>query len=95
MRLTTPPLLFLLLLLANQLNAFVIPLFSNGGRSVTRLDMVVGPKQALALEKLKNPKQVERTVTSLMKTKKLTRAQAEKRYGEFLVDPGQCFDTGM
>merc|ERR1719223_2111752 len=48
---------------------------------------VFGPNQALAIEKRKNPKQFESTIQGLMKTKKLTREQAEKRYGEFLLDP--------
>eukprot|EP00548_Thalassiothrix_antarctica_P005572 CAMPEP_0194134234 /NCGR_PEP_ID=MMETSP0152-20130528/4322_1 /TAXON_ID=1049557 /ORGANISM="Thalassiothrix antarctica, Strain L6-D1" /LENGTH=135 /DNA_ID=CAMNT_0038829873 /DNA_START=153 /DNA_END=560 /DNA_ORIENTATION=- len=49
--------------------------------------MVVGPAQVLALERMKNPKQFEKTIQNLMKTKKLSRKQAEKRYGDFLVDP--------
>lgn len=49
--------------------------------------MVVGPKQALALEKMKNPEKLEATITGLMQQKNLTREQAEQRYGEFLVDP--------
>jgi len=55
--------------------------------STTSLTMVFGPKQALAIEKRKNPKQLESTIQGLMKTKKLNREQAEKRYGEFLLDP--------
>jgi len=67
--------------------------FSNNGLviskkpSITKLSMVFGPRQALAIEKRKNPQQAENTIQGLMKAKKLSRAQAEKRYGEFLVDP--------
>ena len=53
----------------------------------TSLNMIFGPKQALAMEKKKNPQQFERTIINLMKTKKLTREQAEDRYGAFLLDP--------
>ena len=49
--------------------------------------MVIGPKQVLAMEKMKDPKKFERTIKSLMKQNKLSREQAEKRYGEFLADP--------
>lgn len=48
---------------------------------------IFGPKQALEIEKRKNPKAVESTIQGLMKQKKLTRDQAEKRYAEFLNDP--------
>eukprot|EP00543_Licmophora_paradoxa_P019302 CAMPEP_0202464656 /NCGR_PEP_ID=MMETSP1360-20130828/62632_1 /ASSEMBLY_ACC=CAM_ASM_000848 /TAXON_ID=515479 /ORGANISM="Licmophora paradoxa, Strain CCMP2313" /LENGTH=154 /DNA_ID=CAMNT_0049088055 /DNA_START=132 /DNA_END=592 /DNA_ORIENTATION=- len=48
---------------------------------------VFSPKEALSIERLKNPKKTEATIAGLMKSKKLTRAQAEKRYGEFLLDP--------
>mmetsp|Transcript_14966 Transcript_14966/g.20408 ORF Transcript_14966/g.20408 Transcript_14966/m.20408 type:complete len:165 (-) Transcript_14966:418-912(-) len=51
------------------------------------LNMVFGKDTALAIEKRKDPKAFEATIQNLMKTKKLTRAQAEKRYGEFLLDP--------
>lgn len=46
--------------------------------SSTSLNMVFGPKQALAIEKRKNPQAVESTIQGLMKTKSLTRAQAEE-----------------
>jgi hypothetical protein len=39
------------------------------------------------LEKRKNPSGYEKTITGLMKQKKLSRQDAEKRYGTFLVDP--------
>lgn len=55
--------------------------------STTSLQMVFGPKQALAIEKRKNPQAFESTIQGLMKTKGLSRADAEKRYGEFLLDP--------
>mmetsp|Transcript_20896 Transcript_20896/g.24038 ORF Transcript_20896/g.24038 Transcript_20896/m.24038 type:complete len:188 (-) Transcript_20896:264-827(-) len=46
-----------------------------------------GPKQALAIERTKNPAGFEQTINGLMRKNKLTREQAEKRYGEFLIDP--------
>eukprot|EP00558_Chaetoceros_sp_UNC1202_P009742 CAMPEP_0197247232 /NCGR_PEP_ID=MMETSP1429-20130617/26991_1 /TAXON_ID=49237 /ORGANISM="Chaetoceros sp., Strain UNC1202" /LENGTH=164 /DNA_ID=CAMNT_0042708087 /DNA_START=12 /DNA_END=506 /DNA_ORIENTATION=+ len=55
-------------------------------RASTSLN-VFGPKQALAIEKRKNPQQFESTIQGLMRAKNLTRDQAEKRYGEFLLDP--------
>mmetsp|Transcript_17159 Transcript_17159/g.23004 ORF Transcript_17159/g.23004 Transcript_17159/m.23004 type:complete len:165 (-) Transcript_17159:344-838(-) len=65
--------------------------FANVGkapyRSGSSLNMVFGKETALQIEKRKNPQQFEATIEGLMKTKKLTRAQAEKRYGEFLLDP--------
>lgn len=39
---------------------------------------VFGPKQALAIEKRKNPQAFESTIQGLMKTKGLSRADAEK-----------------
>jgi len=48
---------------------------------------VLGPKQYLQMEKMKNPEKTEATIKGLMKKNKLTREQAEKRYGEFLADP--------
>ena len=63
---------------------------SNAGRAPTSL-YVMGPKQAAAMEKLKNPAKYEQTIQGLMAQKGLTRGQAEKRYGEFLADPdGAC-----
>ena len=63
---------------------------SNAGRAATSL-YVMGPKQAAAMEKLKNPAKYEQTIQGLMAQKGLTRGQAEKRYGEFLADPdGAC-----
>lgn len=52
---------------------------------------VMGPKQAAAMEKLKNPAKYEQTIQGLMAQKGLTRGQAEKRYGEFLADPDGAF----
>ena len=46
---------------------------------------VLGPKQYLEMEKMKDPEKTEATITGLMKKNKLTREQAEKRYGEFLA----------
>jgi hypothetical protein len=40
--------------------------------------MVFGPKQAIAIEKRKNPQAFESTIQGLMKTMKLSRANAEK-----------------
>ncbi|GMH83630.1 hypothetical protein TrVE_jg11385 [Triparma verrucosa] len=56
-------------------------------RSPTQMSMIFGPKQALAIEKRKDPKKFESTINGLMKKNKLTRDAAEKRYGEFLIDP--------
>ena len=39
---------------------------------------VFGPKQALAIERRKNPQAFESTIQGLMKTKNLSRAQAEQ-----------------
>mmetsp|Transcript_36048 Transcript_36048/g.52834 ORF Transcript_36048/g.52834 Transcript_36048/m.52834 type:complete len:174 (-) Transcript_36048:228-749(-) len=55
--------------------------------SSSQLQMLMGPKQMLAMEKKKNPEKFEATINNLMKSKKLSRAQAEQRYGTFLVDP--------
>eukprot|EP00545_Synedropsis_sp_CCMP1620_P012364 CAMPEP_0119012928 /NCGR_PEP_ID=MMETSP1176-20130426/7702_1 /TAXON_ID=265551 /ORGANISM="Synedropsis recta cf, Strain CCMP1620" /LENGTH=164 /DNA_ID=CAMNT_0006965967 /DNA_START=36 /DNA_END=530 /DNA_ORIENTATION=+ len=55
--------------------------------SSSSLNMVVGPKQALMMEKKKNPAKFEKTIQGLMKSKKLSRPQAEQRYGTFLLDP--------
>ena len=63
---------------------------SNAGRAATSL-YVMGPKQAAAMEKLKNPAKYEQTIQGLMAQKGLTRGQAEKRYGEFLADPDGAF----
>lgn len=64
------------------------PAAAAGSRSGgTALAMVFGPKQALAMERTKNPQKFEQTITGLMSSKGLTRGQAEKRYGEFLNDP--------
>lgn len=61
----------------------------------TSLNMVFGPKQALAIEKLKNPEQVESTIQGLMVKNKLTRAQAEivsfESLLEFAMDFGHTF----
>jgi hypothetical protein len=46
--------------------------------SSTNLNMVFGPKQAIAIEKRKNPQAFESTIQGLMKTMKLSRANAEK-----------------
>ena len=58
--------------------------FSNHGRAtrvhqsrVSPLHMVFGPKQALAIEKRKNPQKYEATITGLMKTNNLDRKAAE------------------
>eukprot|EP00555_Chaetoceros_dichaeta_P010143 CAMPEP_0198267704 /NCGR_PEP_ID=MMETSP1447-20131203/34208_1 /TAXON_ID=420782 /ORGANISM="Chaetoceros dichaeta, Strain CCMP1751" /LENGTH=108 /DNA_ID=CAMNT_0043958419 /DNA_START=42 /DNA_END=365 /DNA_ORIENTATION=+ len=78
----------LFLIFALPSNAFsnnIIATFNNP--STTGLSMVFGPRQALAIEKRKNPQQFEITIQGLMKSKKLTRDQAEKRYGDFLLDP--------
>lgn len=56
-------------------------------RKTTSLNMVFGPKQALAIERRKNPQVFESTIQGLMTSKRLSREQAEKRYGEFLLDP--------
>lgn len=61
---------------------------SNAGRSRAATSLyVMGPKQAAAMERLKNPAKYEETIQGLMAQKGLTRGQAEKRYGEFLADP--------
>jgi hypothetical protein len=39
------------------------------------------------MEKRKNPAKFEETIQGLIKRNKLTRPQAEKRYGEFPLDP--------
>lgn len=79
-----------------QVKAFVVPTITGGtgssassasrSKGTTALN-VFGPKQALAIEKTKNPAKFEATIEGLMSTKGLTRRQAETRYGEFLVDP--------
>jgi len=78
-------------LLLPAVNAFVVrasvPGLHASPISSSRLDMVLGPKQFLAIEKRKNPKKFETTIQNLMKKKKLSRKQAETRYGNFLVDP--------
>jgi len=48
---------------------------------------IFGPNQALAIERKKNPAKFEATIQNLMKQKKLSRDKAEKRYGEYLLDP--------
>mmetsp|Transcript_27619 Transcript_27619/g.41795 ORF Transcript_27619/g.41795 Transcript_27619/m.41795 type:complete len:169 (-) Transcript_27619:1634-2140(-) len=55
--------------------------------AASSLSMVFGPNIAAEMEKKKNPKKYESTIQNLMKQNKLTRQQAEKRYGEFLADP--------
>lgn len=78
----------LLILVAVGSNAFSLNgLPTQRTASTTSLNMVFGPKQALAIEKRKNPQGLESTIQGLMKTKSLSRAQAEQRYGEFLLDP--------
>ena len=75
--------------------AFVVPTSTGSAASsstsrskgTTTALNVFGPKQALAIEKAKNPAKFEATIEGLMSTKGLTRGQAEKRYGEFLIDP--------
>lgn len=75
---------------ADPATAFAPTASSNAGRAATSLS-VMGPKQAAAMEKLKNPAKYEETIQGLMAQKGLTRGQAEKRYGEFLADPdGAC-----
>eukprot|EP00567_Pseudictyota_dubia_P014052 CAMPEP_0197436310 /NCGR_PEP_ID=MMETSP1175-20131217/3779_1 /TAXON_ID=1003142 /ORGANISM="Triceratium dubium, Strain CCMP147" /LENGTH=161 /DNA_ID=CAMNT_0042965567 /DNA_START=79 /DNA_END=564 /DNA_ORIENTATION=+ len=76
--------LLLVLLSQSVANAFVVS--GSHFRQSTALS-VFGPAQAAAIEKRKNPQKFESTIQGLMKTKGLTREQAEKRYGEFLVDP--------
>mmetsp|Transcript_3970 Transcript_3970/g.8615 ORF Transcript_3970/g.8615 Transcript_3970/m.8615 type:complete len:161 (+) Transcript_3970:108-590(+) len=72
---------------ATSVGAFsVLPNGPATGRPATSLS-VFGPKQALAIERTKNPAKFEQTIQGLMSSKGLTRGQAEKRYGEFLVDP--------
>jgi len=51
---------------------------SRSSSTTTTLKMVFGPKQALAIEKRKNPQAFESTIQGLMKTKGLSRADAEK-----------------
>lgn len=74
-------------LFSADLAAAFAPTGSNAGRAVTSALNVMGPKQAAAMEKLKNPAKYEQTIQGLMSQKGLTRGQAEKRYGEFLADP--------
>mmetsp|Transcript_22321 Transcript_22321/g.33229 ORF Transcript_22321/g.33229 Transcript_22321/m.33229 type:complete len:177 (-) Transcript_22321:1257-1787(-) len=64
-----------------------VPSLARPSRSSSALQMVFSPKEALAIEKMKNPQKFESTIQGLMKAKRLSRAQAEKRYGEFLLDP--------
>jgi hypothetical protein len=72
---------------ATSVGAFsVLPNGPAAGRRATSLS-VFGPKQALTIERTKNPAKFEQTIQGLMSSKDLTRGQAEKRYGEFLVDP--------
>jgi hypothetical protein len=47
--------------------------------------MVFGPKQALAIEKRKDPQAYEATIAGLMKTKQLTRKGAEEVSIEILI----------
>ena len=80
---------FLLAILVAAASVSAFSVLPNGpaiGRPATALS-VFGPKQALAIEKTKNPAKFEQTIQGLMSSKGLTRGQAEKRYGEFLVDP--------
>ncbi len=58
-------------------SAFTSNSFNSQRSGSTKL-MVFGPKQALAIEKRKNPQAFESTIQGLMKTKRLTREQAEK-----------------
>mmetsp|Transcript_6364 Transcript_6364/g.9281 ORF Transcript_6364/g.9281 Transcript_6364/m.9281 type:complete len:156 (-) Transcript_6364:2079-2546(-) len=74
-----------LVFVASSVSAFV-PQGRNHPLIATQLH-IFGPKQALEIERAKNPKAVEATIQGLMKQKRLTREQAEKRYGEFLNDP--------
>ena len=59
-------------------NAFVTKRPSRLGHRVSTTLCVMGPRQALAMDKRKNPKNFESTIQGLMKQNKLTRAQAEK-----------------
>ena len=81
-------------LFSADLAAAFAPIGSNAGRAVTSALNVMGPKQAAAMEKLKNPAKYEQTIQGLMAQKGLTRGQAEKRYGEFLADPDGASSTG-
>mmetsp|Transcript_22553 Transcript_22553/g.34239 ORF Transcript_22553/g.34239 Transcript_22553/m.34239 type:complete len:167 (-) Transcript_22553:41-541(-) len=84
-------LLFLLLAVATTtVDAFVVGSATAVVSSTTttsQLSMVVGPSIAAEIEKRKNPKKYEATITSLMKRNKLSRKQAQDRYAEFLADP--------
>ena len=77
---TRPVFIALILVIASvRTNAFL----GHGSlhRSPTRtsnLNMIFGPKQALAIEKRKNPQAFESTIQGLMKTKSLSRQDAEK-----------------
>jgi hypothetical protein len=67
------------LLLISRVSSFSLKNSPMKGKvSLTRLNMVFGPKQALAIEKRKNPQAFEATIQGLMKTKGLSRADAEK-----------------
>jgi len=59
-------------------NAFSINGVATQRRASTSLNMVFGPKQALAIEKRKNPQGFESTIQTLMKTNNLSRPDAEK-----------------
>lgn len=64
------------------------PSTSRSGRAQSPTSLkIFGPKQALAIELKKNPAKTEATIANLMKKNKLTRSAAEKRLGEYLVDP--------
>jgi hypothetical protein len=55
-----------------------LPVSRTFSSTITSLNMVFGPKQALAIEKRKNPQAFESTIQGLMRTKGLSRADAEK-----------------
>lgn len=78
-------LLLILFLAVSLVQSFVVPTKPARASSVSL--NVFSSKEALGIEKMKNPRKTEQTIQGLMKAKKLTRAQAEQRYGEFLLDP--------
>ena len=57
------------------------PVFSTTS-TVTKTSLFIGP-----LQKIANKKEYDKTVAGLMKTKGLTREQAEKDYNEYLDNP--------
>ena len=59
-------LILCLLAFVLQSSAFV-PIASQLPRSPTQMSMIFGPKQALAIEKRKDPKKFDATINGLMK----------------------------